>query len=190
MMKKICKKLSMLVVALTMVLAAGTSAFAAAPNEDLIAYLRSVGIPESYVSQADTFLKETGKVLTADEVGQIEGYVDTGKAAAAREDYAGVEAAFRSAVSLAGYSVTDFHKNGDGTITFVVFDPVSGKSITVTGSSVAVVSGSVAGQASGTTHTGVSKTAVDNGGFVAAGVLAVVTALAAGWAVTKKRAAV
>ena len=72
----------------------------------------------------------------------------------------------------------------------MVFDPVSGKSITVTGSSVAVVSGSVAGQASGTTLTGVSKTAVDNGGFVAAGVLAVVTALAAGWAVTKKRAAV
>ncbi|MDO4289557.1 MAG: hypothetical protein Q4C55_10255 [Eubacterium sp.] len=192
-MKTLKFRLVAALAALALVFSAGASAFAATPNEELLSYLRGVSIlPTSYVSQAETFLNETGTQLTSDQVSQIIALVDQGVAAANNKDFAGVEAAFRQAVEIAGFTVTSFVRNGDGTFTFVVTDPVSGKWIQVTGSRTNATGympseGSTTTEG-GTSITGVSRTAIGNYGFVAAGVLAVLT-IASGVMVYRRRLA-
>ena len=188
-MKHLKVRLTAMLTALALVFSMGASAFAATPNEDLLAYLRGVSIlPASYVTQAETFLNETGKQLTADQVSSIKALVDQGVAAANSKDFAGVEAAFRQAVEIAGFTVTSFVRNGDGTFTFAVSDPATGLWIQVTGS-LTSASGFMPGEGTGAAGvTGVSKTALGNGGFVAAGILAVLT-LVSGIVVYRRRLA-
>ncbi|MDO4289505.1 MAG: hypothetical protein Q4C55_09995 [Eubacterium sp.] len=190
-MKSLKLRLAAAFAALALVFSAGASVFAATPNEELLGYLRGVSIlPASYVSQAETFLNETGTQLTADQVSQIIALVDQGVASAGSRDVAGVEAAFRQAVEIAGYSVTSFVRNGDGTFTVVVTDPASGKWIQVTGSRTNATGtmSSDGSASSGAAVTGVSKTAIGNYGFVAAGILAVMT-VASGLMVYRRRLA-
>lgn len=195
-MKKIKTKIVALFAIVTLMLATCGSVFAATPNEQVIDALKGASVPNDLVGIASNFLKaDPATTLTQAQADAIMGNISAAKSAAAAVKGQGNEAMlkavtpyFTSAASEAGFTAT-IGNIVNGSVQFTVSAP--GKSVSFTISSTGAVT-NVAGGAAKTSSavvTGIGKTAVDNAGFIFAGVLGVVTIATAGFIALKKRTA-
>ncbi|MGV8907052.1 MAG: hypothetical protein ACOH15_10660 [Acetobacterium sp.] len=198
-MKFLHSKFVVILIVIAMIFTSGSAVFAATPNEQIISAISGSGIPgaASYAGVADSFLRDTGKVLTQAQADQMMGNINNASAiyTAAGDNVTldvaqKIQAQFEAAMSVAGFTITNISQTSDGGFTFTIYDPASGKSATVTGNK---VSGIVSSSASTTTTstsggtTMVAKTALDNSLFALTAILALTT-IGAGIVVYRKKA--
>lgn len=198
-MKKLRTKLVTLLATAALLFAACGSAFAATPNDQVIAALSGAGVPGDLVGIAENFLKaDPATTLTQAQADAIVGNISAAREAAAAVKDQG-NAAMLNAVS--GYFTAACNEAGfsgavgdivNGSVTFTVTAPGKSVSFTVSaasGGGVVVGGGSVSERGSAaTTVTGVGKTAVDNTAFILAGVLGAATLAAAGFVALRRKA--
>ena len=196
-MKVIHSRIVVVLLVIVMIFTSGSAVFAASPNDQVIRAINSSGIPgaASYAGVADSFLRDTGKVLTQAQADQISGNISNASAiytAAGNNitvDVANkIQAQFESAISVAGFTLSNVSQKSDGGFTFTVYDPASGKSATVQGNK---ASGVISSSASTTSTSGgttmVAKTGLDNSLFALTALLALAT-IGAGVVVYRKKA--
>lgn len=197
-MKKLRTKLVTLLATAALLFAACGSAFAATPNDQVIAALSGAGVPGDLVGIAENFLKaDPATTLTQAQADAIVGNISAAREAAAAVKDQG-NAAMLNAVS--GYFTAACNEAGfsgavgdivNGSVTFTVTAPGKSVSFTVSAASGGVVVGGGSVSESGsaaTTVTGVGKTAVDNTAFILAGVLGAATLAAAGFVALRRKA--
>lgn len=192
-MKFLHSKFVAVLLVIAMIFTSGSAVFAASPNDQVISAINDAGIPgtASYAGLANSYLKDTGKVLTQAEADQIS--VNISNAAAIYNEAGGqmnatvaqdIHEQFEIATELVGFTLSDLSLTADGVYTFTVYDPASGKSATVQGNQTTGLT------SQGTTSTGytmVAKTALDNSLFALAAILALAT-ITAGAVVYRKKA--
>ncbi|MGL4606402.1 MAG: hypothetical protein ACRCU3_02965 [Eubacteriaceae bacterium] len=192
-MKKITKKIAIILSVICMLVASGSAVLAATPNEQVVAAVGASQGASSYAGITASFLRDTGKVLTQGEANGIIAeinaasalYVNPLNATAATQ----IQGHFERAVGIAGFVVTNVARTSSGGFTFTVYDPASGKTVTVQGNKTggyvdASISGAKTNAVPGTTQ--VAKTSVDNSMFLLAGILGIATVVA-GAIVYKRR---
>lgn len=186
-------KIFVMITIIAMIFSSGSAVFAASPNDQVISAINGAGIPgtASYAGLADSFLRDTGKVLTQTEADQIS--VNISNATAIYNKAGGVMnlavsqdiyKQFEAATEAAGFTLSDLSRTADGVYTFTVYDPASGKSVTVQGN---VTTGVTNTGTATSGFTMVAKTALDNSLFGLAAVLAIAT-IGAGVVVYRKKA--
>jgi len=175
-----------------MIFASGSAVLAATPNEQVVSAIGNSGLSGTYSGITESFLKDTGKVLTQTQadaiIGNINSAAATYKAASGTLSEAQawtIEKQFEAACTTAGFTVSDVTLLSGGGFVFTVSDPASGKSFTAQANASGVTTNATGTTAKTTTM--VAKTGVDNSLFAVTAVLALIT-LGAGMFVYRKNA--
>jgi len=175
-----------------MIFASGSAVLAATPNEQVVSAIGNSGLSGTYSGITESFLRDTGKVLTQTQadaiIGNINSAATTYNAISGTPSEAqswAIESQFEAACTTAGFTVSDVSRLADGGFAFTVSDPASGKSFTAQANATGVATNASGSTAKATTM--VAKTGVDNSLFAMTGVLALIT-LGAGLFVYRKNA--